>query len=79
LSGVVDHLAQNDLHALALARSIVSHLNRAKPQAPFAAPVEPKYPAQELYGVIPQDTRKPFDVREVIANSTNSRRATAPP
>jgi 3-methylcrotonyl-CoA carboxylase beta subunit len=67
LSGVVDHLAQNDLHALALARSIVSHLNRAKPQAPFAAPVEPKYPAQELYGVIPQDTRKPFDVREVIA------------
>jgi 3-methylcrotonyl-CoA carboxylase beta subunit len=67
LSGVVDHLAQNDLHALALARSIVSHLNRSKPEAAFAAPVEPNYPASELYGVIPQDTRKPFDVREVIA------------
>jgi 3-methylcrotonyl-CoA carboxylase beta subunit len=67
LSGVVDHLAQDDLHALALARSIVSHLNRAKPDAPTVAAVEPKYPASELYGVIPQDTRKPFDVREVIA------------
>jgi 3-methylcrotonyl-CoA carboxylase beta subunit len=67
LSGVVDHLAQNDLHALALARSIVSHLNRSKPDAAIAAPVEPNYPASELYGVIPQDTRKPFDVREVIA------------
>ena len=67
LSGVVDHLAQNDLHALALARSIVSHLNRSKPEVSITAPVAPKYPAQELYGVIPQDTRKPFDVREVIA------------
>jgi 3-methylcrotonyl-CoA carboxylase beta subunit len=70
LSGVVDHLAQNDLHALATARSIVSHLNRVKPPpppAPAKAPLEPKYPASALYGVIPQDTRKPFDVREVIA------------
>ncbi len=68
LSGVVDHLAQNDLHALSLARSIVSNLNRKKKhELVLREPVEPKYPAQELYGVIPVDTRKPFDVREVIA------------
>ncbi|MFC3108441.1 carboxyl transferase domain-containing protein [Undibacterium arcticum] len=68
LSGVVDHLAQNDLHALSIARSIVANLNRQKPQQlVLREPVEPKYPAQELYGVIPTDTRKPFDVREVIA------------
>jgi 3-methylcrotonyl-CoA carboxylase beta subunit len=64
---VVDHLAQDDLHALALARSIVSHLNRGKPEAALASVIEPNYPAAELYGVIPLDTRKPFDVREVIA------------
>ena len=68
LSGVADHLAQNDLHALSLARTIVSNLNRIKPQqGAIRAVVEPKYPAEELYGVIPVDTRKPFDVREVIA------------
>src|SRR5450830_1883394 len=68
LSGVADHLAQNDLHALALARTIVSNLNRKKPApAVVREVVEPKYPASELYGVIPVDTRKPFDVREVIA------------
>ncbi len=68
LSGVVDHLAQNDLHALSLARTIVSNLNRKKNhQMVLREPVEPKYPPQELYGVIPVDTRKPFDVREVIA------------
>src|SRR5713101_3246969 len=68
LSGVADHLAQNDMHALALARTIVSNLNRKKPEGPVLREVvEPKYPAHELYGVIPLDTRKPFDVREVIA------------
>ena len=68
LSGVVDHLAQNDLHALSLARSIVSNLNRKKQHSTDVREVvEPRYPAQELYGVIPVDTRKPFDVREVIA------------
>ncbi|MDB5794617.1 MAG: methylcrotonoyl-CoA carboxylase [Noviherbaspirillum sp.] len=68
LSGVADHLAQNDLHALSLARTIVANLNRKKPQ-PLALrePGEPRYPAQELHGVIPGDTRKPFDVREIIA------------
>jgi len=68
LSGVVDHLAQNDMHALSLARTIVSNLNRKKPdQLCLKEVVEPAYPAKELYGVIPVDTRKPFDVREVIA------------
>ena len=68
LSGVCDHLAQDDLHALALARRIVGNLNRADPPVSGLRPViAPRYPAEELYGVIPVDTRKPFDVREVIA------------
>ncbi|WP_313561031.1 carboxyl transferase domain-containing protein [Diaphorobacter nitroreducens] len=68
LSGVADHLAQNDLHALSLARGAVKNLNRNQPVAPAdKAPVAPKYAAEELYGVIPVDTRKPFDVREIIA------------
>jgi 3-methylcrotonyl-CoA carboxylase beta subunit len=68
LSGVADHLAQNDLHALALARQAVSHLNQKKALAPaLLASAAPKFVAQELYGVIPTDTRKPFDVREIIA------------
>ncbi|RQV05508.1 methylcrotonoyl-CoA carboxylase [Burkholderia cenocepacia] len=68
LSGVADHLAQNDAHALSIARNIVGHL--APKIAPPVAPREPKpprYDAKSLYGVIPVDTRKPFDVREVIA------------
>lgn len=68
LSGVADHLAQNDMHALALARTAVKNLNKNKSSAPVDhAPAAPKYAAQELYGVIPVDTRKPFDVREIIA------------
>ncbi len=68
LSGVADHLAQDDAHALALAREVVAHLNRTKTRAgAMHAPVTPKYAADELYGVIPTDTRKPFDVREIIA------------
>jgi 3-methylcrotonyl-CoA carboxylase beta subunit len=68
LSGVADHLAQNDVHALALARQAVKNLNVQKqPNIATHAPVAPKYDAQELYGVIPTDTRKPFDVREIIA------------
>ncbi|EJM95846.1 carboxyl transferase domain-containing protein [Herbaspirillum sp. YR522] len=68
LSGVVDHLAQDDLHALSIARDVVANLNRSKPQQLALQPVrEPRYPAHELYGVIPTDSRKPFDVREVIA------------
>ena len=68
LSGVADHLAQNDLHALALAREAISQLNRRKaPGLSTQTPVAPRFAAQELYGVIPVDTRKPFDVREIIA------------
>ena len=68
LSGVADHLAQNDMHALALARTAVKNLNQKQVLARnTAAPAAPEYAAQELYGVIPVDTRKPFDVREIIA------------
>ena len=68
LSGVADHLAQNDLHALALARSAVKNLNKNKALAHTgSASIAPKFIAEELYGVIPADTRKPFDVREIIA------------
>jgi 3-methylcrotonyl-CoA carboxylase beta subunit len=68
LSGVADHLAQNDVHALALARQTVKNLNAQKqPNIATHASVPPKFDAQELYGVIPADTRKPFDVREIIA------------
>ena len=68
MSGVADHLAQNDLHALALARLAISHLNHKKPvQAAVRAPLAPRFAAEELYGVIPTDTRKPYDVREIIA------------
>ncbi len=68
LSGVADHLAQNDLHALAIARQAVKNLNKNKAVASaVSASVAPKYAAEELYGVIPVDTRKPFDVREIIA------------
>ena len=68
LSGVADHLAQNDLHALALARQAVAHLNKKKAiSTAVQAPVAPKFAAEELYGVIPTDTRKPYDVREIIA------------
>ena len=68
LSGVADHLAQNDAHAIALARQAVATLNRRKP-APHALiePRDPLYPTEELYGVIPADTRKPYDVHEIIA------------
>ncbi|MBC7685564.1 MAG: methylcrotonoyl-CoA carboxylase [Bdellovibrionales bacterium] len=68
LSGVADHLAQNDLHALALARQAVGSLNRSKRlPVEVRAPVTPKFDSKELYGVIPTDARKPFDVREIIA------------
>ena len=67
LSGVADHLAQDDAHALALARQAVANLNASPMSPPTQTPVPPKYDAMELYGVIPTDTRKPFDVREIIA------------
>jgi 3-methylcrotonyl-CoA carboxylase beta subunit len=67
-SGVTDHMAQNDGHALSIVRSIVSNLNRVKKvELATREVLPPKFDAQELYGIIPQDTRKPFDVREVIS------------
>jgi len=67
-SGVSDHYAQNDHHALKLVRRAVNRLNRVKPVSLDVREVrEPLYDPQELYGLIPRDVRKPYDVREVIA------------
>ena len=67
-SGVTDHLAVNDRHALALARRAISHLNRPAVTPPGCrALLEPAYPAEDLLGLVPADTRKPWEVREVIA------------
>ncbi|WP_439816498.1 carboxyl transferase domain-containing protein [Zavarzinia sp. CC-PAN008] len=67
-SGVVDHVAANDAHALEIVRSIVGRLGRAErfPLA-MAEPVAPAYDPAELYGIVPQDVRAPYEVREVIA------------
>ena len=68
LSGVADHLAENDLHALALARQAVGNLNWHKPAQLKLQPARPpRCDAEELLAVIPADTRKPYDVREIIA------------
>jgi 3-methylcrotonyl-CoA carboxylase beta subunit len=68
VSGVADHFAENDEHALQLARQCVSHLNRRKAEVAGKRPaVEPLYAQDEIYGVIPPDLKTPFDVREVIA------------
>ncbi|CAN5671103.1 carboxyl transferase domain-containing protein [soil metagenome] len=68
VSGVADHFAEDDRHALQVARSIVGNFNRRK-QLPLAVrePREPAYAAHELYGIVPKDTRHAFDIREVIA------------
>jgi 3-methylcrotonyl-CoA carboxylase beta subunit len=68
ISGVADHFAENDAHALDIARNIVAHLNRKKHIAlALQASRDPLHAASELYGCVPADTRKPFDIREVIA------------
>jgi len=68
ISGVADHYAEDDRHALQIARDVLAHLNRKKAVSVAVRPVrEPLYPAGQLYGVVPKDTRKPFDIREVIA------------
>ncbi|MCP5416856.1 MAG: methylcrotonoyl-CoA carboxylase [Chromatiaceae bacterium] len=68
ISGVTDHYAMNDSHALGLARRAVASLNRSKPaQLALAEVREPLFPAEELYGIVPADRRTPFDIREVIA------------
>ncbi|MFN4225913.1 MAG: carboxyl transferase domain-containing protein [Hyphomonas sp.] len=67
-SGVADHYAAHDSHALAIVRSIVRTLSKPKPQ-PFTLtdPAEPLYDPAELHGLVPQDVREPYDAREVIA------------
>ncbi len=68
ISGVADHLAEDDTHALSLARRIVAALNRDKRiELDVHEPREPLYDPRELYGLIPADTRQPFEMREVIA------------
>ncbi len=68
ISGVADHLAENDLDALEKVREIVAHLSSTKRiDADLAAPEEPLYPAEELYGVLPKDLKRPYDVRELLA------------
>ncbi|MGD9602159.1 MAG: carboxyl transferase domain-containing protein [Gammaproteobacteria bacterium] len=74
-SGVTDHYARNDAHALEIARRMVSNLNRRKqPGVEVVANEEPLYPAAELYGIVPTDLRKPYDVREVIARVVDGSR-----
>ena len=68
LSGVADYLAEDDAHALALARRAVRHLNRTKPKTvDWQSPEEPAYDPEEILGVVPGDLRTPYDIREVIA------------
>lgn len=75
LSGVADHLAEDDTHALALARQAVAHLNRTKPvTVELQAPEPPLYDANEILGVVPADLKTPYDIREVIARITDGSR-----
>jgi 3-methylcrotonyl-CoA carboxylase beta subunit len=68
ISGVTDHLAENDAHALQIARDIIGHLNHQKPAwLTQRENAEPRYAADELYGIVPQETRFPYDVHEIIA------------
>jgi 3-methylcrotonyl-CoA carboxylase beta subunit len=69
ISGVADHLATNDAHALAITRTIIENLG-APPAAallPSAPSEDPAYDASEIYGILPRDTRQPYDVREIVA------------
>jgi acetyl-CoA carboxylase carboxyltransferase component len=74
-SGVADHLAENDEHAAALVRQIVANLNGEK-KTPWTLtePEEPLYDPEEIYGIVPQDPRQSYDVREVIARIVDGSR-----
>ncbi len=77
LSGVADYLAEDDTHALALAREAVRNLNGGggvNPALRMVAPEEPAYDAEELLGVVPADLRTPYDIREVIARVVDGSR-----
>ena len=74
-SGVADHYAENDEHALAIARRCIANLNHKPAQAVTpATPIAARYPAEELYGIVPADPRQPFEVREVIARLVDDSR-----
>jgi acetyl-CoA carboxylase carboxyltransferase component len=75
-SGVADHYAEDDAHALHLGRNIVQNLNLPRPAEPpdRSEPEEPLYAPEEIYGVVPSDVRKPYDVREVIARIVDGSR-----
>ena len=75
LSGVADHLARDDTHALALARQIIAGLNTSKrPDVVMQSPEEPIYDPDELLGVVPGDLKTPYDIREVIARIVDGSR-----
>ena len=75
ISGVTDHYAADDRHALAIARTAISHLNSVKrPDLDIRAPREPRYDPAEIYGVVPEDWKTPYDVREVIARLVDDSR-----
>ncbi len=75
LSGVADYFADDDAHALALCRTIVSTLNSTKTlPADMTAPEDPRYDPAELYGIVNADIRKPYDVREIIARLVDGSR-----
>ncbi len=68
ISGVTDHLADDDAHALAITREIVANLNVQKENSlSMRDPVEPEYPAEDIYGIVSREYRFPYDIREVIA------------
>ncbi len=73
-SGVVDHLAMDDAHAIYLARQIVETLPQSTPWLPQEPIEEPLYEAEELLGIVPQDSRQPYDVREVMARIVDGSR-----
>ena len=74
ISGVADHFAEDDGEALATVRNIVENLRSEKNEPARSAPEDPRFDPKELYGVIPRDIRKPYDVREVIARIVDGSR-----
>ncbi|WP_413850534.1 carboxyl transferase domain-containing protein [Albidovulum sp.] len=75
LSGVADYLAEDDAHALALARRAVAGLNRTRPQTvAWQSPEPPAYDPDEIFGIVPGDLRTPYDIREVIARIVDGSR-----
>ena len=71
-SGVADHFAENDEHALSIARQCIERINYTRPTAPLLKDIKaPRYDINELYGIVGTDLKKPFDVREVIARTVD--------